>query len=65
MDFDNLNGEKNFNPMEVYSQSKLANTYHAKELQRQFDQESVDVTVTSLHPGIVVTNLGNGKMSLK
>jgi WW domain-containing oxidoreductase len=65
MDFDNLNGEKNFNPMEVYSQSKLANTYHSKELQRQFDQENADVTVTSLHPGFVITNIGNDKMSLK
>ncbi|KAL9544826.1 hypothetical protein MBANPS3_007432 [Mucor bainieri] len=47
IDFDNLNGEK----------SKLANILHAKELQRRFDAEHIDITVTSLHPGSVETNL--------
>lgn len=63
IDFDNLNSEKYFGMMQAYSQSKLANVYHAKELQRQFDAEGVDVTVTSLHPGMVFTNIGKGKMS--
>lgn len=52
MDFDNLNAEKKkYNAFSVYGQSKLANIYHAKELQRRFDEEGIDITVTSLHPG--------------
>jgi retinol dehydrogenase-12 len=58
IDFDNLNAEKkNYSPNITYGQSKLANIYHAKELQRRFDAEGVDVTVTSLHPGYISTNL--------
>ncbi|KAL0139398.1 hypothetical protein V8B55DRAFT_1523607 [Mucor lusitanicus] len=57
IDFDNLNGEKAYSPYRNYGQSKLANILHAKELQRRFDAEGVDITVTSLHPGSVETNL--------
>ncbi|CEP10541.1 hypothetical protein [Parasitella parasitica] len=57
IDFDNLNAEKKYSPSKVYGQSKLANILHAKELQRRFDTEGVDVTVTSLHPGIEQSNL--------
>ncbi|KAI8336868.1 hypothetical protein EDC96DRAFT_523856 [Choanephora cucurbitarum] len=56
IDFDNLYGEKHYSPFMVYGQSKLANILHAKELQRRL--EGVDVTVTSVHPGAVATNLG-------
>lgn len=65
IDFNNLNCENHFNPMAAYAQSKLMNVYHAKELQRQFDAEGVDVTVTTLHPGFIITNIGNDKMSFK
>ncbi|KAI8097956.1 oxidoreductase [Gilbertella persicaria] len=58
IDFDNLNAEKYYAPLGNYAQSKLANILHAKELQCRFDAEDVDVTVTSLHPGVVRTNLG-------
>ncbi|CAO3654142.1 unnamed protein product [Mucor hiemalis] len=64
IDFDNLNGEKYFGTMYTYSQSKLANVYHVKELQRQFDAEGVDVTVTALHPGFVLTDIGKGSTTL-
>ncbi|CAO3625103.1 unnamed protein product [Mucor fragilis] len=57
IDFDNLNGEKTYSPYKNYGQSKLANILHAKELQRRFDSENIDITVTSLHPGSVETNL--------
>ncbi|KAL9557299.1 hypothetical protein MBANPS3_001453 [Mucor bainieri] len=57
IDFDNLNAEKRYNPTRVYGQSKLANILHAKELQRRFDAQNVDITVTSLHPGVVESNL--------
>jgi WW domain-containing oxidoreductase len=57
LDFDNLNAEKKYSPCLVYGRSKLANILHAKELQRRFDAESADITVVSLHPGSVSTNL--------
>lgn len=57
IDFENLNAEKKYSAFGVYGQSKLANILHAKELQRRFDAENVDITVTSLHPGNVETEL--------
>lgn len=59
IDFDNLNGEKEgYSPMTSYATTKLANIYHARELQRRFDAEGVDVTVVSLHPGNIMANTG-------
>ncbi|KAK4514260.1 Histone deacetylase complex subunit [Mucor velutinosus] len=58
LDFDNLNAEKSYSPSVAYGQAKFANILFAKELQRRFDAEGVDITVTSLHPGAVVSNLG-------
>ncbi|GAN10157.1 retinol dehydrogenase 11 [Mucor ambiguus] len=58
LDFDNLNSEKSYSPSVAYGQAKFANILFAKELQRQFDAEGVDIIVTSLHPGAVVSNLG-------
>ncbi|KAF1797256.1 hypothetical protein V8B55DRAFT_1576907 [Mucor lusitanicus] len=57
IDFDNLNAEKRYSYFKVYGQSKLANILHAKELQRRFDAQNVDITVVSLHPGFVESNL--------
>ncbi|KAI8641290.1 hypothetical protein BD408DRAFT_310144, partial [Parasitella parasitica] len=57
IDFDNLSAEKKYSPANAYGQSKLANILYAKELQRWFDAEDMDVTVTSLHPGNVQSNL--------
>ncbi|CAO0800127.1 unnamed protein product [Mucor circinelloides] len=58
LDFNNLNAEKNYSPTVAYGQAKFANILFAKELQRRFDAEDVDITVTSLHPGAVESNLG-------
>ncbi|KAI7867309.1 short-chain dehydrogenase Tic32 [Mucor mucedo] len=61
LDFDNLNGEKEgYSMLCAYGRSKLCNIYHAKELQRRFDAQGVDVTVTSLHPGNVNTKMNGG-----
>lgn len=57
IDFDNLNGEKGYSPFGMYGQSKLANILHAKELQDRFDSQNSDITVVSLHPGSVQTEL--------
>ncbi|KAI8637249.1 retinol dehydrogenase 14-like protein [Parasitella parasitica] len=58
LDFTNLNAERYYAPMMSYGQAKFANILFAKELQRKFDAEGVDITVTSVHPGAVDSNLG-------
>ncbi|KAL8196246.1 hypothetical protein R6Q57_025246 [Mikania cordata] len=55
--FDKLNDEKCYNKYYAYGQSKLANILHAKELTRRLKEEGVDITVNSLHPGVIATNL--------
>lgn len=59
IEWDNLQGEKYYSGIFSYAQSKLANIYHGKELQRRFNEENADVTVTCLHPGFVAfTSMG-------
>ena len=55
IDFDNLNGEKNYSGFRAYGQSKLANVLFANELGKHLPAES---TANALHPGIIATNLG-------
>ena len=47
--FDDINFEKNFNTLNVYGESKLANILHCKELSRRL--ENTGISVYSLHPG--------------
>ncbi|KDR07941.1 Retinol dehydrogenase 14 [Zootermopsis nevadensis] len=54
-DLDNLNSEKWFNDFQVYNCSKLANILVANELSRKLN--GTGVTVNSLHPGVVVTDI--------
>lgn len=53
--FDNLGGDRGYNPWRAYGQSKLANILFAKELQRRFTGSKM--TALSVHPGIIPTNL--------
>ncbi|KAD5316817.1 hypothetical protein E3N88_16763 [Mikania micrantha] len=46
-----------YNALLAYGQSKLANALHAKELSRQLKEDGVNITVNSLHPGVIATNL--------
>ena len=57
IDFDNLNGEKGYDPGGAYGQSKLANLLFTYELQRRFEHGGLDATATAAHPGWTVTNL--------
>lgn len=57
IDFDNLNDEKIYNDKMAYGQSKLANLLHAKELSRRLKEEGENITVNSVHPGLIMTNL--------
>jgi NAD(P)-dependent dehydrogenase (short-subunit alcohol dehydrogenase family) len=57
IDFDNLNGEKDYDRGRAYAQSKLANLLFTYELQRQFDGAGVDTIAVVAHPGWTATNL--------
>jgi NAD(P)-dependent dehydrogenase (short-subunit alcohol dehydrogenase family) len=58
MDFDDLQGERDYDPWDAYGQSKLANVLFAYELDRRLDAAGVDdVTSVTCHPGYAATNL--------
>src|SRR5437870_3998742 len=56
IDFDDLQGERNYSGQRAYSQSKLANVMFTYELARRL--EGTGVTANSVHPGVVRTNFG-------
>ncbi|RLM92067.1 short-chain dehydrogenase TIC 32, chloroplastic-like [Panicum miliaceum] len=56
IDFDRINDEKRYNDKMAYGQSKLANLLHANELSRRL-KEGANITVNSIHPGLIMTNL--------
>ncbi|XP_063044635.1 retinol dehydrogenase 12-like isoform X2 [Engraulis encrasicolus] len=54
--FDDINLDKDYEPMRSYQQSKLANVLFSRELAKRL--EGSGVTVYSLHPGVIRTELG-------
>jgi NAD(P)-dependent dehydrogenase (short-subunit alcohol dehydrogenase family) len=60
IDFDNLNGEKDYDPGGAYAHSKLANILFAYELQRRFEGAGIDAIATAVHPGWTATDLPGG-----
>ncbi|XP_076463899.1 retinol dehydrogenase 13-like [Babylonia areolata] len=56
INFDDLNSAKSYDPGAAYAQSKLANVLFTRELAKKL--ENTGVTVNSLHPGVVKTELG-------
>jgi len=57
IDFDNLNGEKDYDRGGAYAQSKLANLLFTYELQRRLEGAGVDTIAVAAHPGWTATNL--------
>ena len=55
MKFDNINSETIYEKWDAYGQSKLANILFTRELAKRL--EGTGVTVNSLHPGYVFTDL--------
>ena len=53
IDFDNLNGEKKFDPFLAYKYSKMGNILFTFELAEKL--EGTGVTVNAVHPGVVNT----------
>jgi retinol dehydrogenase 14 len=56
IDFDDLQGTRNYSGQRAYNQSKLANVMFTVELARRL--QGTGVTATSVHPGVVRTNFG-------
>lgn len=55
--FDNLDGSKEYKPMNFYRQSKLANLLFAQELDKRLKQHQIHSISVACHPGISSTNL--------
>ncbi|KAF5276018.1 hypothetical protein FQA39_LY00814 [Lamprigera yunnana] len=60
IDFDDLNFEKkSYSALGAYANSKLSNILFSKELASRLQESQVQsVTVYSLHPGVITTDLG-------
>ena len=56
INFEDLQGEKGYQILRAYGQSKLANLLFTYELARRMEDKGV--CVNALHPGFVLTNLG-------
>jgi NAD(P)-dependent dehydrogenase (short-subunit alcohol dehydrogenase family) len=56
IEFDNLSGERDYEPRKAYGQSKLANYLFVRELARRM--AGTRVTANGLQPGVIMTNLG-------
>ncbi|KAJ4777782.1 NAD(P)-binding Rossmann-fold superfamily protein [Rhynchospora pubera] len=55
--FNKINNQAEYQSYLAYGQSKLANILHANELARRLKEEGANITVNSLHPGVIMTNL--------
>jgi NAD(P)-dependent dehydrogenase (short-subunit alcohol dehydrogenase family) len=67
INFDDLQSEKNYQPMPAYAQSKLASLLFALELHRRSTAAGLGITSISAHPGISRTDLlinAPGKQSM-
>jgi WW domain-containing oxidoreductase len=62
IDFDNLAGERSYDPWQAYGRSKLANILFAGELSRRLG--SGGRTANSVHPGVIATPLGRSLPTL-
>jgi NAD(P)-dependent dehydrogenase (short-subunit alcohol dehydrogenase family) len=56
IEFDNLSGERDYDPGRAYGQSKLANVLFTLELARRL--KDTNATANALRPGVIPTNLG-------
>ena len=57
INFDDLQAQKHYVPMQSYAQSKVACLMFALELQRQSDANGWGITSIAAHPGLSRTNL--------
>lgn len=57
IDFEDIHHKNQYNDMAVYGQTKLANIYFTRLLQKKIDQAGLNGTAVALHPGVVRTEL--------
>jgi NAD(P)-dependent dehydrogenase (short-subunit alcohol dehydrogenase family) len=57
IDFDDLMGERRYDPWKAYNQSKLADLMFALELQRRLQRAGATTSALAAHPGASITNL--------
>ncbi|PON76154.1 Short-chain dehydrogenase/reductase [Trema orientale] len=55
--FDKINDQSSYSDKRAYGQSKLANILHANELSRRLQEEGANLTMNSVHPGLIMTPL--------
>ena len=63
--FEDLNFDNNYAPMNTYSHSKLAQMVFAYELQRRVNEAGKQVQVQVCHPGAARTTLAQEEASLR
>jgi retinol dehydrogenase-12 len=57
IDFDDIHHKNKYNDIAVYGQTKLANIYFTRLLQKKIDEAGLNGFTASLHPGVVRTEL--------
>ncbi|XP_073150396.1 short-chain dehydrogenase TIC 32 B, chloroplastic-like [Henckelia pumila] len=55
--FGKINDINSYDEKRAYGQSKLANILHANELSQRLKAEGANITINSVHPGLIMTNL--------
>lgn len=55
--FQKINQKNSYQNKLAYAQSKLANILQANELSRRLQEEGANITVNSVHPGLIMTPL--------
>jgi len=66
LNFDDLSWEtRRYKKMQAYADSKLANLFFTKELQKRLDKQSSGVIVASAHPGATATELTRHSLFFK
>jgi NAD(P)-dependent dehydrogenase (short-subunit alcohol dehydrogenase family) len=65
MNFDDLQGERDYEPAAAYAQSKLANLLFTYELDRRLRAAGSPTTALAAHPGVVLTSLFGNRSKLE
>lgn len=68
IEFDNLQSERRYKPLEAYNNSKLANLLFAFELDRRAKAAGINLRSLPVHPGVARTRIfenGPGNLGLK
>lgn len=64
IDWDDLQMEKDYRAQRAYNQTKLANLFFARELQRRVDQAGGRISSMAVHPGVAQTSIGANRRQL-